>query len=217
MKIQEFILVLKRQKQLLDSMTGTILLESAQPTHKQYNERIFDRGQKSTGSKLGSYNSRETTFYRWNFIPSKASAFKPTNFVTKKGKTIAQMTLAKGYKELKGIQGLRNSFVNLEYTGFLRKDMSRQLAAMNKTAGSFRVGITINDSTRVSPGWMWSKPSRPMPKTNAQKVRLLTEKYGVFLNHTSREQMYFARRFDRIFRRSIFSSTPLQGAPNIQL
>lgn len=217
MKISEFILVLKRQKQLLDSMTGTILLESAQPTHKEYNERIFDKGRDSSDSKLGAYNSREATYYPWNFLPSKRSAFKPTGFVKKRGKTIPYMVLGRGYKELKGIQGLRNSFVNFEYTGFLRKDMSRQLASMSKTSGSFRVGIAINDSTRVSPGWAWGNPSKPDPKTNAQKVRLLTEKYGDFMDHTKREQMSFARRFDRIFRKSIFSSTPPDGASNIQL
>jgi len=218
MKLDAYIKTLQTQKRLLVDRVNPINAETAAQTQKEYANRIFEKGLKSDETKLGRYISRPTRFYRWNFLPMYYNRFKATGFRgVKGGKPIPYMTLL-GYKQLKDIQGLRSSFVDLTYTGLLKKNISQTPVKMSAgRVSESRYGVTVNNSIRTLPGWPKKRPFIRSPKTNAEKVRIRTEQYGEFITHTRRETITHIRRFDRLLTRAVFSATPLQGQPTIIL
>ena len=218
MKLDAYIKTLQAQKRLLVDRVNPINAETAAQTQKEYANRIFDKGLKSDESQLGSYNTRKTRYYRHNFLPSNYSRFKPTAFAKVRGAGVKPFMILNGYKQLKDIQGLKSSYVNLTYTGRLKSNMSQtpvRLSAARVTES--RYGVQVNASAKTSPGWDAGRAAFNKPRTNAEKVRLLSTKYGDFMTHTRRETITHIRRFDRLLTRAVFSATPLQGQPTIIL
>jgi hypothetical protein len=211
MKIEDFISILKRQEASIKQSSEQALKSSAQMVHKQYVERIFDTGLDHKEQPIGKYSTRRTTFYRWNFLPSKLNKFKPTGYYTSKGKVVPYMVL-NGYKELKSIQGLNSSFVDLTYTGSLKKDFSQVPKRLNSRTyqgySFFAYGIKIEDNNPTSPGW--DTPSKPKAIGNASKVVKNTSRFRTPIGkHSVREEYAFISSFNRILNRLVFRDTPI--------
>ena len=146
-----------------------LILSAASETHLMQMSRIFDTGEKATG-KIGSYAT--TPMYAGAKQFSKPAAFQPSGKPSQKvntkkskapagtgffknGKQRRSMYLRNGYRQLRSVQGLESSFVNLSYTADLRNDLTQHLV---NTAGTFTSGVSS--------------------AMNAQKLGALKEKYG---------------------------------------
>lgn len=218
MKLNTYIKILQTQSRLLVDRVNPINAETAAQTQKEYANRIFEKGMKSDDSQLGSYNTRKTRYYRHNFLPMNYNKFKPTAFSKVRGGGVKPYMILNGYKQLKDIQGLKSSYVNLTYTGRLKANFSQtpiRLSSARITESSY--GVQVNASIRTSPGWNPGNAAFNRPRTNAEKVRVLSDKYGDFMTHTIREKISHIRRFDRSLTRAVFSATPLKGQPTIIL
>ncbi len=87
-------------------------------------QRVFVDGEASDGSKIGQYSTKENYFTQPQFV--QKAKFKPigkngdTKFkvVTRLRKS---MYLKQGYKEFRDIQGRPTNFVNLDFTGSLKR------------------------------------------------------------------------------------------------
>ncbi len=84
-----------------------------------HKKRIFDDGLDTNGNSLGEYSTNEMYVSKDQFI--RKSAFKPLGKPNKQGKrkTNKTMFLAKGYTELRDIQGRKTNHKNLKYSGSL--------------------------------------------------------------------------------------------------
>lgn len=159
----------KRIKQL---NTAKLIYPVATAIHDNMINRIFDSGIDGADSQIGQYSTTPAYFTRGQF--NKGGAFKPRGKESKKrkfknGKDRTSMYLPEGYKELKQIQGYQSKFVNAQYTGDLRKDLSTKLTLSN--------GRVI---------WIVSRA------LNQEKVGWLIEKYGAkTFEHTPEEIEFF--------------------------
>lgn len=85
-----------------------------------HKKRIFDDGLDSEGKSLGEYSTKESYVSKDKFI--RKSAFKSVGKPSKNGNVRTNnktMFLAKGYSELRDIQGRQTDHINLKYSGSL--------------------------------------------------------------------------------------------------
>lgn len=208
MTLHDFILALEYQARGIDKAAESALEAASKTTHSFYVSRIFDHGLDNNLNPIGTYSTKKTNFFRWNFLPKNYSKFKPTGFFSEKGRRIPYMTL-NGYKQLKAIQGLRNDTVNLTYTGELKKNFSRIPQKANAYKGSKRRTVIIDNTTISNPSW--DIPKIPKGKTNVNKVIKLTQQYrSMFVKHSLEEKNMFTGHFNRLFMRLNFRATQWQ-------
>jgi hypothetical protein len=101
----------------------------------------------------------------------------------KNGKARRSMYLQNGYQQLKSVQGLESSFVDLTYTGDLRNDLTENLVA---TESGFTSGVSS--------------------ETNAQKIAGLMTKYGDDLfDLTEDEKQFFKTTVKQLVNAAISS------------
>jgi hypothetical protein len=208
MTLYDFIVSLENQVRNLDNAADIALDGASKVTHSFYVSRIFDYGLDDKLQPIGSYNTKKTSFFRWNFLPKNYNKFKPSGYFFENNRRIAYMTL-NGYKELKAIQGLRNDTVNLTYTGELKRNFSKQPQRANSYKNNKRRAVVIDNTTISNPSW--DTPKVPRGKTNTNKVIKLTRQYGsLFVKHSINEKNMFFGHFNRLLIRLNFQSTPWQ-------
>jgi len=205
MTLYDFIVALESQVRYIDDAAEIALEAASKTTHSFYVSRIFEHGLNNKLSPLGTYSSRETNFFRWNFLPKNYNKFKPTGYFFEKGRTLAYMTL-KGYKQLKAIQGLKNDRVNLTYTGELKRNFIQMPKTSRGYKGNKRRAVVIDNSTISNPSW--DTPKIPKGKTNTNKVIKLMKQYkSAFIEHSLQEQHMFIGHFNRRFIQLNFQKT----------
>jgi len=208
MTLYEFVEVLTRQLKGIDSAADSALNVASKVTHSFYSSRIFDYGLDMNSQPIGSYSTKKTNFFRWNFLPKNYSKFKPSGYFFENRRKIAYMTLD-GYKKLKEIQGLRGDTVNLTYTGELKRDFSRPPVRVSASRSSKKMVVNINNTSASSPGW--DVPKIPRARTNVSKLIKLTGRYGpAFIKHSFYEKNMFFGHFNRTFIKFNFEHTPWQ-------
>ena len=183
MTTEQYIATLERRFETLNN-TG-VLKDAAQATHQAQLTRIFDNGIKASG-KIGAYGTQAMYASAKQF--AKPAAFVPGGKTAKKqvnktntrpvsstqfknGRQRKSMYLQNGYQQLKAVQGLEASFVNLVYSSDLRNDITQSLSAQN---GSITSGVTTTE--------------------NLQKLQGLMNKYGHDLFALTAEEKQFFKR-----------------------
>jgi hypothetical protein len=205
MTLYDFIVALESQVRYIDDAAQIALEAASNTTHSFYVSRIFERGLDNELNPIGTYSTRKTNFFRWNFLPKNYNKFKPSGYFSEKGRTLAYMTL-NGYKQLKAIQGLRSDTVNFTYTGALKRNFSQMPKKANAYKGNKRRAVVIDNSTISNPSW--DTPKIPKGKTNTNKVIKLTQQYrSMFIKHSSQEKHMFASHFNRRFIQLNFQKT----------
>ena len=99
-------------KNLDAKMPGLIATAALVEFEAAWKERIFDKGLKSDGSKIGNYSTTPAYFNKNTFI--RKSAFKPRG---KNGGETKTMFLPGGYSEFRDIQGRETDHINLKFSG----------------------------------------------------------------------------------------------------
>ena len=103
-------------KELDDKMPDIIASASMAELMAIHKERIFDKGEKSDGSKIGEYSTTPIYVDKSSFI--RKNAFKG---VGKKGKNGKQrkdnktMYIPGGYSEFRTLNGRQNSHINFKF------------------------------------------------------------------------------------------------------
>jgi len=136
-----------------------------------YTNRIFDEGVNGNDAQIGKYSTKE--MYASKSAFKNAGGFKGVGKrPKKKGKVNKSMYLPGGYKQLKSIQGLESSFVNLTYRGDLRRGLKL---------------VTVGDAVEIK-----------VAGINEKKVSGLKDKYGAAtFNHTKEEKEFFKKEVGR--------------------
>ena len=80
--------------------------------------RVFEQGTTTDGEQMQEYSSRPFTFLRKDFINKSAFSGQGDS-----------MFLPGGYKQLREIQGLQTSFIDLKYSGRFRADYKMRTSA----------------------------------------------------------------------------------------
>lgn len=170
MTVEEYISKLDRR--LAELHDPALISGAVNNVHTAQLNRIFDTGVKAIGP-IGAYSTKPMYADAKQF--SNAAAFtgmgKPrvqnartgtkngksnnTAGYFKNGKPHKSMYLQNGYRQLKSVQGLQASFVNLSYTTALRNDIAQSLTG---TGQEYISGVSNT--------------------ANAQKLNGLLEKYG---------------------------------------
>lgn len=149
------------RKELPEILETKILEETAAELQNKIKKRIFEDGLDSNGNIIAqSYSTKPITVQKDVFI-------KPAAFKGKK-----TMKLNYGYKELRYIQGLATSRVNLDYSGKLKNNL--RVARSQK---SIVIGVNSNDE--------------------AIKARILEEKYKTKIFGFSQQEI--KEHFDSVF------------------
>jgi hypothetical protein len=143
-------------------------------------QRVFQRGIDGNDSKIGSYSTTpmyatKATFKGGGFSPQGKNAKKTSSGKLAKGsknksggEVRKSMYLPGGYKQLRQVQGMETSFVNLQYTGLLFTDFSKLV--VTGTEVDLKVGT----------------------KESADKIQWLSDKYGKeTFKHTKSEREFF--------------------------
>lgn len=124
MDFKEFALKLDLAKKILDSEASKndIANIGVETLYISYLYRIFNKGENSKGFKIGEYSkkpmyARRDDFVRKTSFEAQGKTNKSKFF--KNGKKRETMYLDKGYWQLRGTQGLNNSYVDLRYNGSL--------------------------------------------------------------------------------------------------
>lgn len=116
----------------LDSKMPSLIATTAMvELEAVWKERIFDRGEKTDGSKIGNYSTEPAYYSKDQFI--RKSAFKAQGQKGFKGEKITYnkttgtakisktnpktMFLQGGYSEFRDIQGRETKHINLKYSG----------------------------------------------------------------------------------------------------
>ncbi len=155
--------------------TGKIVEIAARDSMSESVQRIFMRGQKSSGDSIGSYSTKAAYF-------SPKNTPKDTNHTGKTGKRIKTGYYAGGYAELRSQQGRESSFVNLRFTNELQSDYanasidptSNRIASPTPIPGGKNIFlITLNK------------------QINIDKRDGLEDKYGLIFDLTTKEEQIF--------------------------
>lgn len=169
-----------RSLKVVDEVVFPVATKMAQ----LFTNRIFDEGVNGSEAAIGQYSttpmyaSKSTFRNAGSFKPQGKNAEKTASGKLKKGSKEKKsggrksMYLAGGYKQLRSIQGLESSFVNLTYRGNLRRGLK---LATEKDSVQLRVtGI------------------------NEKKVDGLTDKYGsaTFI-HTKEERAFYNKEIQK--------------------
>lgn len=125
---EEFISKLRKKKDQNLVAAQQALEEAARLTHNQVGQRIFLRGIAADESRIGKYSTKPLLVSKKAFV--NKSAFKQSVRVSKNGKTRPMyvkfpnnkkvtpvMVLPGGYAQLRNIQGMQSSTVDLTYSG----------------------------------------------------------------------------------------------------
>lgn len=101
-----------------------------------YKRRIFNEGKTTAGGPIGTYSDNPISVKREAFI--QKNKFKGTG----RGST---MYLPGGYKQLREIQGRESEYVNLDYTGSLRRSIQT-----GRIGGRLALGFTDEERFAVA-------------------------------------------------------------------
>lgn len=131
-----YIKVLQKRSKELTTKRRQVIFSVASVVHADKGERIFTKGQKDSGAKIGSYSTKPTTINsKQSPVKLKDNVFVPFNQrqrnATGKRGYFGQY-FAGGYKQFKSTIG-RGSRVNLKLFGDLEKDFNTSLSWNGKT------------------------------------------------------------------------------------
>lgn len=155
-----------RSLKVVDVVTFPVATEMI----RLFTNRIFDEGKNGANAQIGTYSTKPMYASKTTF--RNAGGFKGVGKKPKKGKINKSMYLPGGYKELKSIQGLENSFVNLTYRGELRRGLKL---------------VTEGDAVEIKVAGL-----------NEKKVSGLTDKYGSeTFKHTKEEKEFFKKEVQK--------------------
>lgn len=166
-------------------IVNKVVFPVATQMSRLFTERVFDKGIGGDNSQIGIYStkplyaSKKAFRNAGSFKGQGKNAVKSENGKLAKGSKKKKdgslrksMYLTGGYKELKSIQGLESSFVNLTYRGDLRRGLklaTEKDIVILKVAG-----------------------------LNEKKVDGLTDKYGAdTFKHTKEEKEFFKKEIQR--------------------
>lgn len=178
---EEYIEKLEMRMNSLDE--ANLILPVAAAVHARQVERIFGRGEKANG-RIGNYSTKPE--YEVKTVFKNAGGFvgvgKTGKTIFKSGKPHQSMFLQQGYKQLKQLQGMESSFVNLTYSADLKKDFAASLSTSN---GAVVSGVSTSE--------------------NAGKMQNLKAKYGDDLFAlTDDERTYFKTEVTRLLNEHFF-------------
>ena len=155
-----------RSLKVVDVVVFPVATEMA----RLFTNRIFDEGKGGDNAQIGKYST--TPMYASKSAFRNAGGFRGVGKKPKKDKVNKSMYLAGGYKQLKSIQGLESSFVNLTYRGDLRRGL--KLATEGNVVELKVIGL------------------------NEKKVEGLTAKYGAeTFKHTKEEKKFFKKEVQK--------------------
>lgn len=178
------------QKKLRDlNVAEVVVLPAAIDALDSFRQRIFMAGEMADGSKTGGGKYSTEPFYASKKAFKNTGAFKPQGKNAQKNKAGAlkkgekyrkdgierkSMYLGGGYKELRAIQGMETSFVNMQYTGDLFTDLTK---------------LSIQGDSVVL---------RVSRKENIDKIKGLEKKYGTQLfRHSDEEVAEFVKKTEK--------------------
>ena len=109
------------------------LRDATQSAHAQMAQRIFQKGQASDGSNIGSYSTEDIWVNPKKTATRNQGGFNPlkgkngnTEFKTNPNR-VRKTSYFEGWKGLRSAQGLPTDNVNLNFTGEMRSDFSRPI------------------------------------------------------------------------------------------
>lgn len=106
-----------------EKLTVQVRLPEANRLRADVLNRITIDGKASDGTTIGAYSHKPASYSRKQFV--KTGVFKPQGKNGKR-KDAKTMYLIEGYHQLRGIQGMDNSKVVLDYSGDLRLDYQQE-------------------------------------------------------------------------------------------
>lgn len=173
-------LIQKLENYITEIKKGDVVKIAAIGTSAIMVERIFEKGLKSDGSKIGTYDSENEIYEYPNNLPRRQSP---------KGKPGAERNVKnrktvyfKSYQDLRAKQGRESSFVNLRLTNDLQSDMANS-------------GVSKSSDKIASPNPIMISPNeyqlRLRRKENVQKRIGLEKRYGTIFDLTKDEQKLF--------------------------
>ena len=162
--------ILEKQRSL--DIVKVVVFPVATATFDKYRQRLFGQGVKGDGTKTGRYSTKP--MYASKSAFRNTGGFKPQGKVgkgkKKNGQPYKSMYLPQGYKQLRSVQGLETTFVDLQYTGDLFTDFSKLKI--------------VNDSVVAG-------VSREI---NKKKISGLSKRFGNSLfKHTKDEREFFTK------------------------
>lgn len=168
MTLQEYIV--DQQRKLNELRTKNLpLARAAADTNAMQVKRIFTDGGKSSGGKIGSYNSTDPLYVSPKLAPkSFPTKGKGGKSKFNNGKSHKTGYFA-SYKAFRANQGRETSFVNLNLFGNEQSDMANSLTQV--TVNKWTSGFKRNE--------------------NADKKRGQEAKYGIIFDLTKAEQESF--------------------------
>lgn len=172
----------KLNKKISDLQSDRVLRLAALTVSQERIKRIFEDGENSAGSKIGTYNS--TT-------PIYVSLEQAPRSVNKKGKTGKPIKSGyyASYKAFRSAMGRESNFVNLRLVGELQNDLAN--AKVDKS-------ITIPKSQPIKISETQYAVTLKK-EINKDKKRGLEAKYGTIFNHTKEERDLFNKTVQREF------------------
>jgi hypothetical protein len=178
--------------------TAKLIYPIATKIHNDQLHRLFDKGVGGDNKDLGEYSSTPAYFSKKQF--KRTGAFKAQGKKTERAKQVSQTTRKKklaegnsyqrtsmflpfGYKQLRAIQGMETSFVNLTYSSDLRNDFASKLAIEGDT-------VVLKLSRGINKG----------------KVAWLSDKYGTeTFKHTKEEKEFFKTETTKALTKYLFA------------
>lgn len=169
-----------------DIETKNIPLQRAvQSTFQLEAKRIFTDGIKSSGAKIGNYDTKNELYVNPDHFPGDTSGLRPpkgknddTHF---KDGSAHKTTYVKNYKELRKKVGRQNAFVDLKLSGDLFSDFTNT----NPNAATSQA-----KATKVNPNQYVVKLKREI---NQKKLEGMEDKYGEISNLTTTERTNLER------------------------
>ena len=171
----------KQKARLAKIEEGKSFAEAVANSHARQVPRIFDKGIKSDGSKIGQYNSSKDLYVNPKFAPKGFSTKGKTGKTTFKNGKKHKTGFFTSYKAFRASQGRETSFVNLRLFGRLQLDYT-------------------NGLRRVSPlKWV----AEVKTDINADKIQGNKERFGLTFSLTEKEREEFFKDQAEILRREL--------------
>jgi hypothetical protein len=132
MTAEEFAISIRRKIDRLQS-DDKPLRDATASAHGQMAQRIFEKGQTSDESNIGSYSTKDIWINPDKTATRNKGGFNPlkgkngnTEFKTNPAR-VRKTSYFEGWKGLRSAQGLPTDNVNLNFTGEMRSDFSRPI------------------------------------------------------------------------------------------
>ena len=171
----------KQKARLAKIEEGKAFAEAVANSHARQVPRIFDKGIKSDGSKIGKYNSSEDLYVNPKFAPKGFSTKGKTGKTTFKNGKKHKTGFFTSYKAFRASQGRETSFVNLRLFGRLQLDYT-------------------NGLRRISPlKWV----AEVKTEESADKIQGNKQRFGLTFALTKEEKIEFRKDLEIILVREL--------------